>query len=123
MSSLKSPSIGAVSNKTTVAELAGSSAFSTNINTFLTGRGYTSSYPKAYIQWVLFDEQFNYISASSGAQQVGASGSLNVLQNTSGPISISKNGYLYIYVSNEDPSIDVFFDNLQVTHIHGSILE
>jgi len=35
---------------------------------------------------------------------------------------ITKNGYLYVYCSNES-QVDVFFDNLQIIHTRGQILE
>src|SRR6202012_4793465 len=67
------------------------------------------------------DNQFNYVSASSGYQQVGAGGTLNpmILPNLPG----SGSGYLYIYVSNTTPNVAVFCDNLQVAHTRGPLLE
>jgi len=85
---------------------------STNIN---------SSKPHAFVNWILLDNQFNYVAASSGFSQVGNDTELHVTTLTNLPVTSS--GYLYIYTSNEDPVIDVFFDNLQVTHMRGPLLE
>jgi RHS repeat-associated protein len=76
--------------------------------------------PKAYLNWILFDEQFRYVSNSSGFEQVGGPGDFKIWVKSNLPIS--SNGYLYVYTSNESP-LDVFFDNLQVSHIRGPLLE
>jgi RHS repeat-associated protein len=75
--------------------------------------------PKAYINYIFFDEQFRV--AGSGFSKVGSNSVVKThtdLTNKTAP----KNGYVYIYVSNESP-VDVFFDNLQVIHTRGAILE
>lgn len=85
----------------------------------------TSSVPtpgnstKAYINWILFDEQFKVVTASSGFDQVG----IGSVKNHQIPVSISKNGFLYVYCSNETDGHNVFFDNLQVIHTKGPLVE
>ncbi len=81
-----------------------------------------TSKPKAYLNWILLDEQLKYEAAGSGAKVVGNADVLEPLTND-GPVAIPKNGYLYIYVSNETQNWDVFFDNLSVQHIGGPIME
>lgn len=76
--------------------------------------------PKAYINWILFDEQFIIVSSSSGFSGVNATG--DVLKTHHNNVSIPKNGYLYVYCSNES-NVDVFFDNLQVIHTRGPLIE
>ncbi|NCI45797.1 RHS repeat-associated core domain-containing protein [Sediminibacterium soli] len=82
--------------------------------------GFNSARPKAYLSWVLLDEQFHYVSGSSGFEQVGADTILTTWVKTALPMS--KNGYLYVYMGNES-EINVYFDNLQVSHVRGPLLE
>lgn len=79
------------------------------------------SKPKAYLNWILLDEQFKFTEASSGAIPIGDADVLNTLANSG--INITKNGFLYIYVSNETQNWNVFFDNPSVQHYTGPILE
>ncbi len=76
--------------------------------------------PKAAVNWLLFDEQFRPVTSGSSYDAVGDnSGEIkDHLQSA----DISRNGYLYVYCSNES-DIDVFFDNLQVVHTRGPLLE
>ncbi len=90
---------------------ANSTPISGNINQFLsdTGSLIVQTKPHAFVNWVLFDNQFNLVPGGSGFQQVGADQALmpHLLLNLPVPAS----GYLYIYSSNETPNVDVFFDN------------
>jgi RHS repeat-associated protein len=112
-----------------VAELQTSNGLSPGVTNFLTGRSDSSGRPRSYVNWILFDEQLKYESSSSGFEQVPGESYYN---NSTTPrvkvhdkynLPVNKSGYLYVYVSNETPNIDVFFDNLQVTHIKGLLLE
>jgi len=80
--------------------------------------------PKAYLTVLFFDVRFNFITAANSSQQiqvnpsVGSGGAVLALTNIQAP----KNGYVYVYVSNQSDQT-VYFDNMQVGVKTGNIIE
>ncbi|WP_343307886.1 DUF6443 domain-containing protein [Chitinophaga niabensis] len=80
-----------------------------------------SGRPKAYLNFVLFNEQFKMVDENSGVKQVKAEpDQLQTLAQDK--MVVKESGFLYIYTSNESPQ-DVFFDNVILEHITGPVLE
>lgn len=108
----------------TGAQITGQPGFPSTMDGLVgTQPGQNSNRPKAAINWILFDDQFKFVSG--GFDMVGDAGG-----STAGTLKshalynlpVNKNGYLYVYVSNES-KVNVFFDNLQVVHDKGPIVE
>jgi RHS repeat-associated protein len=80
-----------------------------------------SGRPKAYLDFVLFNEQFKMVEENSEVKQVKAEpDQLQTLAQDK--MVVKESGFLYIYTSNESPQ-DVFFDNVILDHITGPVLE
>lgn len=122
---------GASAGKITSQDLITTNTAGTAASQFLSARtGSGGTKPKAYVSWILLNERFEIArdwtgsiiaSGYSGFDPVGDDEEFKI--HTFNNIPISKNGYLYVFVSNETPNVDVYFDNLQVTHTRGPILE
>ncbi len=116
----------------TVKELASTigtnlPAFGSGLHNFIQNQsGGSSTTPKAYLNYLFFDENFKFVEydpvtgLGSYAQQVSTSGDGQgiVISNVKAP----KNGYVFVYVSNNS-NINVYFDNLDVTHIRSHLVE
>jgi len=121
--SVLSSGIGGIpGSHSTISELQDGTILSPAINQFLQSSNPSiGNKPKAFVNWILFDEQFKFVESSSGAEPVGNKGEYKTYTRENLPVN--KNGYLYVYVSNETNNIAVYFDNLQVTHIRGPLVE
>ncbi len=77
--------------------------------------------PKAYLNFALFDDQFNLVEDNSGVRQV--KGEPDQLQTLGvDKMVMKRTGFLYVYTSNET-SQDVFFDNVTLAVAAGPLLE
>ena len=124
--------IGTITGSSTTDALKGSSAIiqstlnnvtTSPLNDLLTPERPSepsASPPKAYLNIVFFDEQFNYINSYFQRVSISCDQSrqpLILINNEA-----QKNGWCYIYLSNESNE-PVYFDNFQVTHERGRIIE
>jgi RHS repeat-associated protein len=75
---------------------------------------------------LLDEEQFKAVSGSYGSTlipDIPVGGNKQVLEaNLGNVIEMKKNGYLYVYVSNES-KMNVYFDDIHVEHERGALLE
>jgi RHS repeat-associated protein len=77
--------------------------------------------PKAYLNFVLFDDNFKLVEDNSGVRQVKESP--DQLQELGvEKMAINTSGFLYVYTSNESQQ-DVFFDNVILGVSSGPLLE
>jgi RHS repeat-associated protein len=85
------------------------------------------SKPRAYLNYILFDEQMRMVNTGSGAFQANGNGSWTQI-GTTAPMEIPSNGYLAVYLSNSSQMgcltcSDVFFDQLVIRFTRGKLKE
>ncbi len=105
----------------TTGTVSGIGSNTTNLNNFISNTAAPGSTAEAFVNWILFDEQLKYVSGGADPVKTGGGYKLHdyFINN---PVNVTKNGFLYIYVSNES-NFAVFFDNLAITHTPGPVLE
>ena len=93
---------------------------------FLSNQTYDASRPKAFLNWFIVDDEFKKVNSSlhTGAVQVPLITGVMQKQSLVGPanMTIRRNGWLYVYVSNESNQ-DVYFDDLIINHKRGPVVE
>ena len=75
------------------------------------------SRPHAYLVYLLYDNNFNIVPASSGALRVENPNHLEQLLTQ--PVEVTKDGFLHVYVSNGSAGKGVSFDNFLITSMRG----
>jgi RHS repeat-associated protein len=91
--------------------------------------GSTESGPKAYLNWLVFDRDYNLILSKSNFDRLSATpkeiGQDVAHERLFSPeITIDVAGYVYIFLSNEETTpVDVYFDDFKVTQVKSPVVQ
>jgi len=87
----------------------------------------TGNAPKAYLNFIVYDKDFSnppidqgYVRMKEAGREYGQDGLHEQLALT---IPINQPGYVYIYLSNEEPGKEVYFDDFTVTHKKSPVIQ
>jgi RHS repeat-associated protein len=111
----------AVKGVSSTSDISGIGTNNVALNDFINNNNAGAYTAKAAINWILFDDQFHYVTSDFDGVQANG-GYKQHVKFINSPVNVTRSGYLYIYVSNES-NLPVFFDNLGVTQIRGPIME
>ncbi len=81
-----------------------------------------SSRPRAYLNYVLFDNRMKLVAEGSGSFQVNGDGQWGVIGTNGTPLVMPENGYIGIYTVNGTKG-DVWFDQIEVKVKRGQLKE
>ncbi len=115
-------SAGSVNTTIKGAGFTGTSFTTGGFSSFITTQpSYgASTAPRAYLNIIYLDEQFNYVGAADPIR-VGT----NTMDYIETPANLKcpQNGYAYVFLSNATENMFVYFDNFKVNHTRGRIVE
>ena len=95
---------------------------------FLNSRSTSSDVPAAYLNFILFDKDFNVVDL--GFDRIDESAGFNVNAENTVPFDkmqlgriIDRVGYLYVFVSNESEGTRVWMDDIKITYGQSPIVQ
>jgi len=75
--------------------------------------------PKAFVNIIIFDKNYNFLDVAYA--QVNSSGAPSLI---SASYTIKEEGYAFLYVSNEHPTLtDVYYDDVTTTYTPTSVIQ
>ncbi|MCF3109589.1 RHS repeat-associated core domain-containing protein [Niabella sp. CC-SYL272] len=116
-------------NVAIITQAMNNPALPSQLNSMLSANTDPSA-PRAYLNYLMFDQNLQLIPAKSGAVQVPTGSGSGIPWTTIRPsildgelLRIDVPGYIIIYINNNSIGKDVYFDDIKIEHYNGNVLE